>query len=66
MPDGVTKITLTRDMAIRALKHMENIDVGFCPMQFREYFLCRFSETKNSRKLETGTRHLVNSLVKKT
>ena len=23
MPDGVTKITLTRDMAIRALKHMD-------------------------------------------
>ena len=24
MPDGVTKITLTRDMAIRALKHMDD------------------------------------------
>ena len=37
--------------------------VGFCPVQFREYFLCRFSETKNSKKQEAGTRHLVNRLV---
>ena len=28
-----------------------------------EYFLCRFSETKNSRKQETGTGYLVNRLV---
>ena len=25
--------------------------------------MCRFSEKKNSRKQETGTRHLVNRLV---
>ena len=37
---------------------------GFCPVQFREYFLCRFSETKNSRKQKTGTGHLVNRLVR--
>ena len=24
MPDGVTKVTITRDMAIRALKHMDD------------------------------------------
>ena len=41
----------------------ENRRLGFRPVQFREYFLCRFSETKNSRKQETGTSHLVNRLV---
>ena len=40
-----------------------NMTLGFCPVQFREYFLCNFSETKNSRKQETGTRHLVNRVV---
>ena len=39
------------------------IDGGFRPVQFREYFLCRISETKNSRKQETGTGYLVNRLV---
>jgi hypothetical protein len=28
---------------------------GFCFVQFREYFLCNFSETQNSRKQGTGT-----------
>jgi hypothetical protein len=28
---------------------------GFCFIQFREYFLCSFSETLNSRKQGTGT-----------
>jgi hypothetical protein len=28
---------------------------GFCFIQFREYFLCNFSETQNSKKQETGT-----------
>ena len=31
-------------------RHGKNRNVGFCPVQFREYFLCRISETKNSRK----------------
>ena len=31
------------------------IDDVFCFVQFREYFLDRFSETKNSRKQGTGT-----------
>ena len=31
--------------------------------QFREYFLTRISETKNSRKQELALRHLVNRLV---
>ena len=39
------------------------MDGGFRPVQFREYFLCRFSETKNNKKEETDTRHLVNRLV---
>ena len=41
----------------------ENRRLGFRSVQFREYFLCNFSETKNSRKQETGTGHLVNRLV---
>jgi hypothetical protein len=28
---------------------------GFCFVQFREYFLCNFFETQNSRKQGTGT-----------
>ena len=32
-------------------------------VQFREYFLTRISETKNSRKQELALRHLVNRLV---
>ena len=32
-------------------------------VQFREYFLCRISKTKNSRKQELTLRHLVNRLV---
>ena len=42
---------------------VENKTVGFCFVQFREYFLCRISETKNSRKQELALRHLVNRLV---
>ena len=36
---------------------------GFCPVCFREYFLCRISETKNSKKQELALWHLVNRLV---
>ncbi|MBS2180348.1 hypothetical protein KFZ29_25265, partial [Salmonella enterica subsp. enterica serovar Typhimurium] len=32
-------------------------------VQFREYFLTRISETKNSRKQQLALRHLVNRLV---
>jgi hypothetical protein len=28
---------------------------SFCFVQFREYFLCNFSETQNSKKQRTGT-----------
>ncbi len=46
------------------LEHsVENRAVGFCFVQFREYFLCRISETKNNRKQELALRHLVNRLV---
>ena len=34
--------------------------VGFCFVQFREYLLCKISETKNSRKQELALRHLIN------
>jgi hypothetical protein len=37
--------------------------LGFCPVRFREYFPCRISETKNSRKQQLALRHLVNRLV---
>jgi hypothetical protein len=42
--------------------HWEN-DFRTYLVQFREYFLCRISETKNSRKQELALRHLVNRLV---
>ena len=41
----------------------ENRRLGFRFVQFWEYFLCNFSETKNRKKQETGTRHLINRLV---
>ena len=45
------------------LRHGKNRNFGFCHIQFREYFLCNFSETKNSRKQELALWHLVNRLV---
>jgi hypothetical protein len=33
----------------------KNRSFSLCFVQFREYFLCSFSETKNSRKHGTGT-----------
>jgi hypothetical protein len=33
----------------------ENNDFGFCPVQFREYLLCNFSETQKQQKIGTGT-----------
>jgi hypothetical protein len=33
----------------------KNRRFGFCFVQFREYFLCSFSETQNSRKQRTDT-----------
>jgi hypothetical protein len=41
----------------------KNKTLGVDFVQFREYFLCRISETKNSRKQELALRHLVNRLV---
>ena len=41
----------------------KNKTLGFCFVQFREYFLCRISETKNSRKQQLALRQLVNRLV---
>ena len=41
----------------------ENRRLGFCFVQFREYFQNNFSETKNSRKQELALWHLVNRLV---
>ena len=45
------------------LRHGKNRNIGFCHVQFREYFLYNFSETKNSRKQELALWHLVNRLV---
>ena len=41
----------------------ENRPLGFDFVQFREYFVTRISETKNSRKQQLALRHLVNRLV---
>jgi hypothetical protein len=40
-----------------------NRNFGFYFVQFREYFLCNFSETQNSRKQELALWHRVNRLV---
>jgi hypothetical protein len=36
---------------------------SFCFVQFREYFLCKFSETQNTRKQELAMWHLVDRIV---
>src|SRR5215203_6631966 len=41
----------------------KNRTLGEDFVQFREYFLTRISETKNSRKQQLALRHLVNRLV---
>ena len=41
----------------------QNRTLGVDFVQFREYFLTRISETKNSRKQQLALRHLVNRLV---
>ena len=41
----------------------KNRTLGVDFVQFREYFLTRISETKNSRKQQLALRHLVNRLV---
>ena len=41
----------------------QNRPLGVDFVQFREYFLTRISETKNSRKQQLALRHLVNRLV---
>ena len=41
----------------------ENRNLGVDFVRFREYFVTRISETKNSRKQELALRHLVNRLV---
>src|SRR5215213_4419778 len=41
----------------------KNRNLGVDFVRFREYFVTRISETKNSRKQELALRHLVNRLV---
>ena len=41
----------------------QNRPLGVDFVQFREYFLTRISETKNSRKQQLALQHLVNRLV---
>ena len=41
----------------------KNRNLGGDFVRFREYFVTRISETKNSRKQELALRHLVNRLV---
>ena len=41
----------------------ENRNLGVDFVRFREYFVTRISETKNSRKQQLALRHLVNRLV---
>jgi hypothetical protein len=43
----------------------KNRNFGFCFVQFREYFLCSFSETQKHQNRELALWHLVNRLVLK-
>jgi hypothetical protein len=46
---------------LEASSNYKTLGVDF--VRFREYFLTRISETKNSRKQQLALRHLVNRLV---
>ena len=43
----------------------ENRDLSFCFVQFQEYFLCNYSETKKAENRQLALWHLVNRLIPK-
>ena len=62
LPPGPTRAPLWRlSGVLEASCDSKMLGVDF--VQFREYFLTRISETKNSRKQQLALRHLVNRLV---
>ena len=58
MPDGVTKITLTRDMAIRALKHMDDYTLPPEDASREDMLAYRYLMWKDTEKLRIETERL--------
>ena len=58
MPDGVTKITLTRDMAIRALKHMDDYTLPPEDASREDMLAYRYLMWKDTQKIRLETERL--------
>ena len=58
MPDGVTRITLTRDMAIRALKHMDDYTLPPEDASRDDMLAYRYLMWKDTEKLRIETERL--------
>ena len=58
MPDGVTKITLTGDMAIRALKHMDDYTLPPEDAPREDMLAYRYLMWKDTEKLRIETERL--------
>ena len=58
MPDGVTKVTITRDMAIRALKHMDDYTMPPEDATRKDMMAYRYLMGKDTEKLRIETEAL--------
>ena len=58
MPDGVTKITLTRDMAIRALKHMDEYTLPPEDVTRDDMLAYKYLMWKDTEKIRIETERL--------
>ena len=58
MPDGVTRVTITRDMAIRALKHMDDYTMPPEDATREDMQAYRYLMWKDTEKLRIETEAL--------
>ena len=58
MPDGVTKVTITRDMAMRALKHMDDYTMPPEDATREDMLAYRYLMWKDTEKLRIETEAL--------
>ena len=55
MPDGVTKLTITQEMGIRALKHMDEYTMPPEDVTREDMMAYRYLMWKDTKKLRLGT-----------
>ena len=58
MPDGVTRVTITRDMAIRALKHMDEYTMPPENATREDLLAYRYLMWKDTKRLRLETEAL--------